>query len=78
MINNFKKKFGNPEDTIFIIGDYDKGDYHRKGKEPTILKKFRNIFKNAKYNTYLINENGVKYSKKIFSLSIYIFILFKI
>jgi len=56
MINNFRKKFGNPEDTIFIIGDYDKGDYHRKGKEPTILKKFRRIFKNAKYNTYLINE----------------------
>ena len=56
MINNFKKKFGNPEDTIFIIGDYDKGDYHRKGKEPTILKKFRNIFKNSQYNTYLINE----------------------
>ena len=56
MINNFKKKFGNPEETIFIIGDYDKGDYHRKGKEPTILKRFRNIFKNAQYNTYLINE----------------------
>jgi len=51
MINNFKKKFGNPEDTVVIIGDY-----HRKGKEPTILKKFRRIFKNAKYNTYLINE----------------------
>ena len=56
MINNFKNKFGNPEDTIFIIGDYDRGDYHRKGKEPTILKRFRKIFKNAKYETYLINE----------------------
>lgn len=56
MINNFRNKFGKPEETIFIIGDYDKGDYHRKGKEPTILRKFRRIFKNAKYNTYLINE----------------------
>ena len=32
MINNFKKKFGNPEEKIFIIGDYDKGDYHKKEK----------------------------------------------
>ncbi len=56
MINNFKNKFGNPEETIFIMGDYDRGDYHRKGKEPTILKRFRSIFKNAKYETYLINE----------------------
>lgn len=27
-----------------------------KGKEPTICKKFRRIFKNAGYKTYLVNE----------------------
>jgi hypothetical protein len=49
-------KNGNPTDTIFVIGDWDKGDYNMKGKEPTICKKIRRIFKNAGYRTYLINE----------------------
>lgn len=40
-----------------IIGrlDFDKGD-NMKGKEPVICKKFRKIFKNAGYETYLVNE----------------------
>ena len=38
------------------MGDWDKGDYNMKGKEPTICKKFRRIFKNAGYKTFLINE----------------------
>ena len=56
MITNFKKKFGGPDKTIFVIGDYDKGSYHMKGVEPVICKKFRKLFKNAGYETYLINE----------------------
>ena len=56
MIKNFKNKYGIPEDTIFVMGDYDKGNYNMKGKEPVICKKFRRIFRNAGYNTYLINE----------------------
>jgi hypothetical protein len=56
MIKNFTNKFGNPKDTLFIMGDWDKGDYNMKGKEPTICKKFRRIFKNAEYKTFLINE----------------------
>jgi hypothetical protein len=56
MIKNFQNEYGNPTDTIFVIGDWDKGDYNMKGKEPTICKKFRRIFKNAGYRTYLINE----------------------
>lgn len=54
MIKNFSKKFGPPKNTLFIMGDYDKD--HIKGCEPTICKKFRKIFKNAGYETYLINE----------------------
>ena len=38
------------------MGDYDKGDYHMKGLEPVICKKFRRIFKNAGYKTFLVNE----------------------
>ena len=56
LIKNFSNKFGKANDTIFIIGDYDKGDYNMKGCEPAICKKFRRIFKNAGYKTYLINE----------------------
>ena len=56
MIHNFQKKYGKPDDTVFVMGDYDKGDYHMKGKEPVICKKFRRIFRNAGYNTFLVNE----------------------
>ena len=56
MVKNFSNKFGNPEKTIFVMGDYDKGDYHMKGLEPVICKKFRRIFKNAGYKTFLVNE----------------------
>ena len=56
MIKNFANKFGKPQDTLFIMGDWDKGDYNMKGKEPTICKKFRRIFKNTGYKTFLINE----------------------
>ena len=38
------------------MGDYDKGNHNMRGKEPTICKKFRRIFKNAGIETYLVNE----------------------
>jgi hypothetical protein len=56
MIQNFQNKYGKPEETIFVMGDYDKGDYNMKGKEPVICKKFRRIFRNAGYTTFLVNE----------------------
>ena len=56
MIKNFSNKFGKSENTIVIMGDYDKGSYHMKGVEPVICKKFRRIFKNAGYKTFLVNE----------------------
>ena len=56
MVKNFSNKYGKPDKTIFVMGDYDKGDYHMKGKEPVICKKFRRIFRNAGYNTFLVNE----------------------
>jgi len=56
MVKNFSNKYGKPDKTIFIMGDYDKGDYHMKGKEPVICKKFRRIFRNACYKTFLVNE----------------------
>ena len=55
MINNFKNKFGKPENTLVIVGDYDSKN-HMKGVEPIINRKIRKLFKNNKYETYLINE----------------------
>ena len=55
MINNFKNKFGNKDDVIFVMGDYDKKD-HMKSLEPVICKRFRRLFRNAGYPIYLINE----------------------
>jgi hypothetical protein len=56
MLNNFCKKFGKPDNIICVMGDFDKGNNHIKGVEPVICKKFRKIFRNAGYKTYLINE----------------------
>ena len=33
MIKNFSNKFGKPNECNIILGDYDKGDGHMKGKE---------------------------------------------
>ena len=56
LITNFHNKFGTSDDVLFIMGDYDKGNNHMKGIEPIICKRIRKIFKNAGYETYLINE----------------------
>jgi hypothetical protein len=56
MIKNFTKKFGEPNDIIIAMGDYDKENNNMSGLEPTICKKFRKIFKNAGFRTYLVNE----------------------
>jgi hypothetical protein len=56
MIKNFENKFGKPNECTLILGDYDKGDGHMKGKEPIINRRIRKIFRNNGYDVYLINE----------------------
>jgi hypothetical protein len=56
MIHNFEEKFGSSKEVMFIMGDYDKGTNNMKGVEPVICRKFRKIFRNAGYETYLVNE----------------------
>ena len=56
MIKNFTNKFGKPEDCIVVLGDYDKGEYNMKGKEPIINRRIRKIFRNNGYKVYMINE----------------------
>ena len=56
LITNFSNKYGKPENTVFVVGDHDTGNYNMKGIEPIICKRIRKVFKNAGYETYLINE----------------------
>ena len=56
MIKNFNKKFGEPKNTLCIMGDFDKSNNHMKGKEPVICRRFRRLFKKAGYKTFLVNE----------------------
>ena len=65
MIKNFENKYGKPNKTILVVGDYDKSNNNMKGKEPTICKKFRRIFRNAGYKTFLVNEFRTIYKKSL-------------
>ena len=51
MINNFKNKYGDSDNVLVIMGDYDK-ENNMKGKEPVICKRFRKIFRNNGYELY--------------------------
>ena len=62
MINNFKNKFGSPEDVILLYGDYSQ--HQIKNKEPTKGKSMRKLFKDHGYKVYLVNEYNT--SKKSF------------
>lgn len=55
-LNNFQNKFGDPKNTIVVVGDYDEGNNHMKGKEPIINKKIRKLLTQKKYDVYKINE----------------------
>jgi len=56
MINNFRKKFGDSDEIIITIGDYDQGSYHLKGKEPSKGKGLRKTFRKAGYKVFLVDE----------------------
>ena len=55
MINNFKEKFGNGDRTIICFGDWSQ-KRQMKYKEPTKGVGFRKLFKEAGYETYLVDE----------------------
>ena len=56
MLNKFEDIFGYPEFTDVIMGDYDNGGIHLKGKEPCVTKRIRKLLRTKGYNVYLINE----------------------
>jgi len=56
MVNNFKKKMGDPKNTVIAYGDYDDNGNHIKGKEPIVSKRLRRVLRKGGYKCYLINE----------------------
>ena len=57
MINNFKKKFGDENNTLVCFGDWEQ-QKQMKYKEPTKGKGMRTIFKRAGYKVPLIYEGN--------------------
>jgi len=55
LINNFRKIFGKPEETIVIFGDFEQKQ-HMKYKEPIRGKGMRTLFRQNNYKTYLVDE----------------------
>jgi len=55
MVNNFKKMFGNPEDVVICIGDWEQKK-QMKFKEPTLGIGMRTLFRKNNYKVFLVDE----------------------
>jgi hypothetical protein len=56
MINEFKEKYGNPDEVVICFGDFEQKKY-MKFKEPTKGKGIRTLFRKNKYEVYLVDEH---------------------
>jgi transposase len=56
MINHFRKIFGNNDEVVIAIGDYEQKK-HMKYKEPTKGKGIRKAFRENGYELYLVDEH---------------------
>jgi hypothetical protein len=63
LVNQFKKIFGNPDETIICMGDWSQTN-KLKYSEPTKGKSFRQLFRTNKYKVYLVDEYMT--SKKLY------------
>lgn len=55
MINDFKKTYGNPENIVICIGDWEQRK-QMKYKEPTLGKGIRTLFRKNNYDVFLVDE----------------------
>jgi hypothetical protein len=55
MICNFKKVYGNPDNVVICIGDWEQRK-QMKYKEPTLGKGMRTLFRKNNYKVYLVDE----------------------
>jgi transposase len=56
MISRFTEKFGEPENVVAVIGDWEQKQ-HMKYKEPTKGKGFRELFRKSGFEVYLVDEH---------------------
>jgi hypothetical protein len=55
MLRNFKELYGEPDDTIICIGDWEQKK-QMKFKEPTLGKGIRTLFRKNNYKVFLVDE----------------------
>ena len=55
MMSEFKKMYGNPENVVICIGDWEQRK-QMKYKEPTLGIGMRSLLRKNKYNVYLVDE----------------------
>ena len=55
MISNFRKIYGNPDNVVICIGDWEQRQ-QMKFKEPTLGIGMRSLFRKNKYKVYLVDE----------------------
>ena len=55
MIRNFRKMYGNPENVVICIGDWEQRQ-QMKYKEPTLGIGMRTLLRKNKYKVYLVDE----------------------
>ena len=55
MISNFRKMYGNPDEVVICIGDWEQRQ-QMKYKEPTLGIGIRSLLRKNKYNVYLVDE----------------------
>ena len=55
IINNFRKIFGNPEEVVICIGDWEQKK-QMKFKEPTLGIGMRTLFRKNNYKMFLVDE----------------------
>ena len=55
MINNFRKMYGNPDDVVVCIGDWEQRQ-QMKYKEPTLGIGMRSLLRKNKYKVFLVDE----------------------
>ena len=55
MISDFRKIYGNPDEVVICIGDWEQRQ-QMKYKEPTLGIGIRSLFRKNKYKVYLVDE----------------------
>ena len=55
MMSDFRKMYGNPEEVVICIGDWEQRK-QMKYKEPTLGKGMRSLLRKNKYKVYLVDE----------------------